>query len=558
MSSALLLNLNPLAIIALFTALIAYTVTIVFFLYSKKTVHRLWSFFNFAVGSWALFTFFAASSKNPLLAQEFWKISHKPGYFIAIIFAHFVCEYCSYKSYKLITFGYFYAIAANLATLLINPEIFYYPNPAYLYNSIYYLQVKSLNWILLLIPWAFFLGWSLIKLHRYCQNIQAPKNADALFILFILVIGFSGGLSTFFPMCGYTNFYPYTLVLTLFYEFGASYLIFKREVFEIDFVIQKSVLYSTLISFLTLFYLILIFLTDQFLINNWEFYNFLTRFFALIVIALAFNPLRNRLQNIIDQTLFKATPVQLAEQNELLRQNAVQAEKMRVVATLASSIAHEIKNPLTALKTFVEYFPEKKNDPTFQEKFQKIASSEINRIEKIISELLEFAKPSPLTLKDTDIRKVLDHALNLTENQLKKNDITIKTDFAENLPSIKGDANKLLQVFINLILNAKDAMPTGGVLTVFTESADHPLSKSSIPNPKSVTISFTDTGCGIPKENLKQVFEPFFSTKEKGTGLGLAIVKGIIDEHGGKIGVASEIGNGTRFEIVFPTERLKS
>ncbi len=553
--------MNPLAILALLTSLVGYTVAIVFLLFAKTKIHRIWGIFNFIVGSWAFFTFLASAAQNPNLAFHFWIISHRFGYFIAIVFAHFVTEYCSYKTQKIIICGYIYAITTNIF-ILMAPKSFLYNDTLFIFNSIHYLQINGLNWAIVLSPWAFYLGWGQIRLYQYCKKTSLPKNKDAIFILTILSLGFAGGMSTFLPMAGYHNFYPYTLTLTLFYELGASYLIFKREILEFEFVLQKSMLYSTLIFSLTLIYLFLIFITDQLLQNTLTGYNFTMRIVALIIIALAFNPLRNRIQAIIDHTLFKGTPVQLAEQNQLLRENAVHSEKMRTIATLASGVAHEIRNPLTALKTFVEYFPKKKNDPAFIAKFESIAGTEINRIESILNDLLAFAKPSPLSLTDTDIKKTLEHALNLTANQLNKNKVEVKTDFADDIPTIKADTNKLLQVFINLILNANDAMPDGGMLTAVARgsglvvSDTHQLLNS---NPQPLTtshliqISLSDTGCGIEPKDLAKIFEPFFSTKEKGTGLGLAIVKGIIEDHGGKITVKSTKNQGTTFTITLPT-----
>jgi len=282
---------------------------------------------------------------------------------------------------------------------------------------------------------------------------------------------------------------------------------------------------------------------------------------AAFLIGIIFFPLHNKIQRIVDCLIFKKSTEEISNENQQLRENATDSEKMRTVATLASSIAHEIRNPLTSLKTFIEYFPKKKNDPAFIAKFESLAGREICRIEQILNELLAFAKPSPLTLTDTQINKVLQHALNLTSNQIKTNNITLKTEFADNLPTIKADSNKLLQVFINLIMNAVDAMGSGGTLTVLTLSS--PQSLSGDPLPKNgfplkdcgndrITITFTDTGSGIPKDQLTKIFDPFFSTKEKGTGLGLAIVKGIIEDHGGKIMTTSILEKGTTFTITLP------
>ena len=320
---------------------------------------------------------------------------------------------------------------------------------------------------------------------------------------------------------------------------------------DISIVINKSLVYSILITTITIVYLLFVLLVERISENIFRYNSLIVSILSAFVIAVIFVPLKNWIQKLVDHIFFKATPIELANENQLLRQNVAQSEKFKTVSTLASGIAHEIRNPLSSLKTFVEYFPAKRNDPQFIEKFQNIAGTEITRIEQILNELLEFAKPSPLTLKDTNIRQVIEHSLDLTANQLNKNNIQVKTEFTEDLPTIKADANKLLQVFINLILNAIDAMLAspaggqgGGTLAVTTDYR---------PPTTDLIISISDTGCGIPTKEIVKIFEPFFSTKDSGTGLGLAIVKGIIEDHGGKIMVESEVGKGTTFTITLPT-----
>ena len=220
-------------------------------------------------------------------------------------------------------------------------------------------------------------------------------------------------------------------------------------------------------------------------------------------------------------------------------------ERLVFLGEVVSSIAHEIRNPLTSLQTFFEYYPQKRNDPEFMQKFNDITGKEINRINDLIKQLLEFAKPSPLELQDVNITQIIDSSLALLENQIKKSKVQIIREF--NMPpdvTIKADPNKLKQAFINLILNAIEAMTGGGELTILTS-----VNTNLAPH---LMISITDTGGGIKKGDLHHIFDPFFSKKEKGTGLGLAITEGIIKEHQGQIKVRSTIAVGTTFIIALP------
>ena len=259
------------------------------------------------------------------------------------------------------------------------------------------------------------------------------------------------------------------------------------------------------------------------------------------LLGIIFFPLGRKIQYAIDKVFFKGTREEIAFQNELLRKEITQSEKHKAVAALASGIAHEVRNPLTALKAFYEHFPEKKNDPKFLEKFTRIAGKEIGRIEGLIQQLLDFAKPSPPSFQETDMNRLIEETLDLISNKLGANNITLHKHLASNIQHLNVDKNQIKQVLLNIFLNAIDAMPTGGILTIRTTSDE-----------QRTTISISDTGSGIAPEDLKRIFEPFFSKKATGTGLGLAITQGIIQEHGGKIKVNSTIGEGTEFIIELP------
>jgi signal transduction histidine kinase len=285
------------------------------------------------------------------------------------------------------------------------------------------------------------------------------------------------------------------------------------------------------------------------------------------VIALFFTPVKNRIQHLADKIFLGKDPIEIARENELMRQELERSQRLKAIATFASGMAHEIKNPLTAIKTFTEYLPEKTEDKEFLSKFSRIIGTEVNRINSLVHQLLDFAKPAPLNLQTVDIHSLLDGTLNLLSNNFIEHKIKIVKEFytdnrrLEDADShrlkisdhlcMKADPNKLKQAFLNLFLNAIEAMPSGGTLTI----------KTAISNPQSMdhgqlTITISDTGCGISAEDLKYIFEPFYSKKEGGTGLGLSIVYNIIKEHKGEIKVESKINQGTKFIIELPKEKV--
>jgi signal transduction histidine kinase len=243
---------------------------------------------------------------------------------------------------------------------------------------------------------------------------------------------------------------------------------------------------------------------------------------------------------------------ELRQKSEMLIQN----EKMSAIGVLAAGVAHELNNPLTAVVGFAQMIAEKlkANPPTnwgdteYARALQALENlvQGAHRARDIVGSLLRFAratKPDARTL--VDINQTLRDAFVFTEHLLLRHGIMLEKRLALELPPVWGNAARLQHVFTNLLINAQQATPSGGTVRVITERADEP---------KGVWVHVEDTGEGIPPEALEQIFEPFYTRKEHGTGLGLSIAKQIIEEHGGEIRVASELGKGARFSVFLPAD----
>ncbi len=225
------------------------------------------------------------------------------------------------------------------------------------------------------------------------------------------------------------------------------------------------------------------------------------------------------------------------------------ADRLASLGTLTAGLAHEIRNPLVAIKTFTQLLPERMEDEEFRSHFLPIASNEVDRISVLINELLDFAKPSEPKLELEDINEILDGMILLVSTESKKKQIRIEKMYGENLPMIKVDREQIKQVFLNILLNAIEATPENGQITVKTRSFSKPGGEPYL------QIEITDTGKGIPEEYLEDIFNPFFTTKSKGSGLGLSISNQIIQEHHGYISVESQLNKGTSFYINLPLKQ---
>lgn len=227
-------------------------------------------------------------------------------------------------------------------------------------------------------------------------------------------------------------------------------------------------------------------------------------------------------------------------------------DRLRSLETIAGGFAHEIRNPLTSIKTFIQLAPERKDDPDFIREFSRIVLDDVYRIERLIEEILDYARYMEPKLTEEDVNDIVSSCLYFIEVKADSLGIKIEKELASELPRVMLDRQQIKQVFLNLFLNAMDAMGNrGGTLRVRTRK----LVKAG--GKPWVQIETEDTGHGIQETNLEHIFDPFFTTKHEsgeheGTGLGLTIVHQIIQEHHGDIQVKSTVGIGTTFLINLP------
>lgn len=251
------------------------------------------------------------------------------------------------------------------------------------------------------------------------------------------------------------------------------------------------------------------------------------------------------------------------DQTELkkLEQQIRRTDRLASLGTLSAGMAHEIKNPLVAMKTFTQLLPERYDDPDFRQTFSTLVGDEVSRIDRIVNHLLRFARPAKPSLTPLHLHTNLDNSLNLLKQNLRQQNIALNVEYLAENDLIQGDADLLAQALLNFLLNAIDAMPEGGTLYIKTAIIQQPTRQNDLSG-KPVTVphlrlSIADTGEGIAKEDLGHVFDPFYTTKASGTGLGLSVAHGIIQEHHGVIDVESTPGKGTTFDLLFPVYGIK-
>ncbi|SMC70776.1 two-component system sensor histidine kinase AtoS [Sporomusa malonica] len=230
----------------------------------------------------------------------------------------------------------------------------------------------------------------------------------------------------------------------------------------------------------------------------------------------------------------------LTEQHRLQAQ-ILRAERLASLGELMAGVAHEIRNPLTAIKGFVQYLQDTDTEEERQE-YMPVIIKEVDRVNRVIETLLYFSRPCKTNYKLVDINGLIKETLVLVKNTGTKHKVEFRLQFGETIPQIEGDAEQLKQVLLNLLINAVQAITGQGIVEIATWQGPSSF----------VHVSITDTGNGITPADLSKVFDPFFTTKVTGTGLGLAVVQRIINAHYGRVDIQSEIGNGTAVTLQFP------
>ena len=217
------------------------------------------------------------------------------------------------------------------------------------------------------------------------------------------------------------------------------------------------------------------------------------------------------------------------------------AERLAYRETFAAGIAHEIKNPLVAIKTFAQLIPRRRADQQFVDEFSRIVGREIVRMERMIDRMRTLARHGQRQHGPVDVRQPLVDALEFMQAAFEEKDVVVEAALGEVEAPVLGDSNELEQLFLNLLMNANEATPHGGRITVVVSRED-----------RRVMVAVTDSGPGIPDDELKRVFDPFYTTKERGSGLGLYVCVGIAETHGARLHAENVSSGGARFTVEFP------
>ncbi len=500
----------------------------------KHPAGRMWAVMCLLVAGWAFWNTVSLLSSTPEESIKYLRIGDAFALFIPATFLHFAMHFSGRMRPRALKVSY-------LATVLVAATV---GTPWFIQAG----QKKFGIWfeqggpafavfaaLFLLLP-----GYGLTLLWQEARRSEGARKAQLFCLFFACAVGFGGGFMWFLPALG-IDIPPLGAHFVALYCVIVMYAIVRYRFLDIQVVIRRSLVYSLLVTLLTVGYFGLVYGLERILQTTMGYRSAWVSLAAFALMALTFQPLKTMIQRIVDQLIFRAPQEEIAKRLERLEEQALQSEKFKAVSTLAAGMAHEIKNPLTAIQTFAGFIPEKHKDPEFAKKLQEVLTAEAKRMQELVQDLLTFAKPKAPQLQPVDLAPLIASTLTLLSSDLSKHRVQWAVDCQHNGAAIHADSDQLRQVLINLIQNAADAMPSGGQIKITTQAVNSHL---------ELTVS--DTGSGIPPALLPKIFDPFVTTKPDGNGLGLAMVYSILQAHRGTIHAKSEPKQGTTFTVCLP------
>lgn len=686
-------------LIIIITALI---LTIALLSYGNTKLHKIWTLFNFAVLVWGIGCFLVGNASSPKSALFAWRIAISGGLFLGVLFYHTMSVFSDVIKRKTLICVYIQAVLFLLLTLTTELTL---TNWQILFGSIYFPQA-TLLYTLMVAAWVIVVYLGHRQLVFVLKNSKGKLYTQAKYLFWGFLIGFLGGGTTLLPAFN-INIYPIGNLGIPLYTMTVTYAILRHRLMDVHLVFKKSMVYSLSVGILTSLFVILVLAMTRFLSDMAGITSFAITVIAALLIAVLFNPLRIRIQNLVDkvfykksydyysiirqvsstlasmfdmQSIFKFTgnmiyevmglkgvcllsPVSgssfeivyqtsrrhhktkdrgegkalrlssrsetvrlckkikdiiikdelpavnvaiepetiekikdelkpfhaeavvpvfvdsklsllvimgeklsgdmfssedinllgtIAEQaataikNARLYSDKVNTDRLASIGMMSATFAHEIRNPLTSLKTFAQLMPEKYNDAEFRGTFSKIVEGEIEKIDGLISDLLDFSTDKQtFGINNFNLVEVVDETVDYVKSKfdLEQKNIIIEKKFDENEINMSGDVTKLKQAFVNIMTNGCQAMNGNGLLKVGIKRKRN-----------NVEVAIADNGEGISQNDISRIFDPFITSKEMGVGLGLAISKRIIEDHEGTINVQSKLSEGSVFTISLPVK----
>ena len=507
------------------------------FLFLNKPVtkeKKLLAFLCFQTFYWELIWFISFFSNDEAFLKYVAKSVYLTITLVPFTFYHLMVELtASDRDKKYVRMGYF--LVAALIMLLYPTDWYVAGNQRFTWGNF---SLPGPLYPLFVIAGLASMGRGLVLLARaYRSTKEGSDQRNKVKYQFLGFAFYALCTLDFLQVYGAT-WYPVGTFFFILSFITIAYAITRHHLLDISIFLRKTLFFSILTLLVSSVYLLAVLVFYSAFMSGKVTNSLLLNFLGVLFIALTIKPLEVIVHRFLERRFFKGSISEIAEQKERLESELERRERLKSVGILAAGMAHEIKNPITAINTFAEFLPAKYDDPEFREKFSRIVRQETARIKDIVTDLLLFSKPMEPSKKECRLGPMLQSVTDLLTSDMLKHSIRLQPDFTSD-DEVCVDPGQMKQAFLNLIMNAIDAMKgAGGELRLATGRDGQKL-----------VVTIEDTGKGIPPDKLPHIFDPFFTDKEHGTGLGLAITHSIIEKNAGRIEVESEVGRGTKFSI---------
>lgn len=513
------------------------------FLHKPRTpVKVLWSLYCLGASAWGLGIFYLFTTDSHDTALFWGRVINLDAIFIPVFFFNFVTLLTNtYDRYKNTVKLYYGVFIIYFLVALVFPQ-YYVSGVSAKLNFRFYPDAGFTYYFFPFLFFALFIhGFSI--LYKAYQKASSIKRNQYKYFFIATLIGIPGGTTTFFPVFNIPIF-PFGAVCVPLYMFAIAYIVVKHRLMDVRIVIRKGVIYTILASFITLLYLGTIYVVERMFHHVFGYQSAMGSIASIVLIGVLFVPLKDYVQSFVDRYLFKATYLQVVEQNDILKQQVVRAERYQIMSSLSRRIIDELKSPLTALVVYSYHLPNKLNDEAFLNKFVTAFDKELVRLQGLIKQLSDFSEVKPLDLQPVNVIATVNDLLDHLTIHLQEKNIRLFKYYKDSEEiMVSADMNQLKRALYIFLANSVKLTSSHGQIWVGIDD-----------NADNLEISVKDTGTGLSQEDLAQIFDPFFSTSKGGDdmNMSLAQAQNIISHHGGKVMVDSQLNVGTEWIIQLP------
>jgi len=517
----------------------------VFFNKPRTPLKILWSCYGMGIALWGFGAFSLFSSTKYQTALFWGRVMNLDAIFVPAIFFHLVILLTNtYEQYKKSVIIYYCIFILYELAIILLPQ-YYIPSVSAKQGFMFYPDAGPLYYL-----FPFFLFGTMthgcVILHKSYQKASAIKRNQYKYFLWITAICLGGASTALFPVFN-IPIYPFGVWLTPFHDVGIAYIIIKYHLLDIRIIIRKGLIYTILASFITLFYLVAVYSLEKLFHSVIGYHSIMGSICAMVFIAFLFIPLKDYIQSFVDKYFFKASYAQMIEQNDLLRQQSVRAQRYQMLSELSQKLITELRSPLTVLVGYEHFLPKRINDHEFLNKFVDVYHKELQRLQALVKQLSDFSESKPLNLHNINVIELMDELVAHLSENLQRNDVKLFKYYNEQADlMINADREQLKRALYVFLTYSIKSTPAKGQIWVGMEESMEGLE-----------ISIKDTGNGLSPEELSRIFDPLFSVSkgEDDTNVPLAQAQNIITHHSGKVMVESQVNVGTEWIIQLPILR---